>query len=117
METTDIARTAVPRREIPGEQPELARLSAMVVALLGELAVTRERLDTVERVAEEAGAFTQASVEAYRAQGVAEGERDALRRRLIGVVMQPLKRSAEQASERYRARAGLSGADEILAQE
>lgn len=113
----EIIRTANPRRAIPGEHPEVARLSAMVVALLGELTVVRERLDTLERVAETAGAFDRATVEHYRASGPAVAERDAIRRNLIAAVMQPLRRTAEMSSERYRRRGDAVAADEVLGQE
>ena len=39
MATDDIVRVATPRRAIPNEDPEVGRLSAMVMALLGELAI------------------------------------------------------------------------------
>jgi hypothetical protein len=42
MASDDSVRLATPRRPIPDEDPEVARLSAMVIALLGELTITRE---------------------------------------------------------------------------
>lgn len=93
---------AEPRRSIPGESPEMARLTAMTVALLQELAITRERLDTLERMGEAAGWLDRAALDAFRAEGTAEAERNATRRRLIEVVMHPFKADAERALEQTR---------------
>lgn len=112
---------AQPRRAIPGETPEIARLTAMTVALLQELAITRERLDTVERMGEAAGWLDRAALDAYRAEGPAEAERNATRKRLIEVVMHPFKADAERAFEQTREDAQGAErtrlADAILAKE
>ncbi|MET0239135.1 MAG: hypothetical protein ABW184_04480 [Sphingobium sp.] len=111
---------AEPRRDIPGEAPEIARLTAMTVALLQELAVTRERLDTLERMGEAAGWLNRASLDAYRADGAAEAERHAARRRLIEVVMHPFKADVSRALEKarhQRADDRANAADQILEQE
>lgn len=112
---------AEPRRDIPGETPEIARLTAMTVALLQELAITRERLDTLERMGEASGWLDRAALDAYRAQGAAEVERGTTRMRLIDVVMHPFKADAQRALE--QAREGVvqservSAAEAILAKE
>lgn len=98
---------AQPRRDIPGEDPQIARLSAMVVALLQELAITRERLDTVERLLDAAGVVGRDEVDGYVPDAAAGAERDTLRQRTIKVVMQPLKADAERAREAAE-RAGAS---------
>lgn len=113
---------AQPRREIPGENAETARLSAMVVALLQELSITRERLDTVERLLAQGGVFAADAVETFTPDAEAEAARTQLRQRMIGVVMQPLKADAERAREAI-ARAAQKGrnpqgaADAILDKE
>lgn len=84
------------RRPIPGEDPAIARLMAMVAALTSELTIVRERLDTVERLAEQAGVFTQDQVEAYAPTPDASAARDALRQRQIAKVFRPLKDDAER---------------------
>ena len=55
--------------------PDVDRLLAIVWAMAGELAVTRERLDTVERLLERDGKVTRASIEAYVPDPATEGER------------------------------------------
>lgn len=96
---TDPLRTiARPRRAIPGEDPEVARLSAMVVALLGEVAVMGERLDTVERLLDANALVTREAIEAFAPDAQAQGERDLKRRTLVAGVLRPLRDAAtEQA--------------------
>jgi hypothetical protein len=106
---------AEPRRDIPGETPEVARLTAMTVALLQELAITRERLDTLERMGEAAGWLDREALEAYRAEGAVEVERNATRKRLIEVVMHPFKADAQRALEQTDA--GISPSDRVNAAE
>jgi hypothetical protein len=84
------------RRPIPGEDPAIARLTAMIAALSSELAITRERLDTVERLAEQAGVFTQDQVETFEPSAQASAARDELRQRQIAKVFRPLRDEAER---------------------
>jgi hypothetical protein len=66
--------------------------------------VLRERLDTVERLAERAGAIERAAIEAFVPDEAAQAERDSLRRRLIEKVLRPVRdavaRSATGGSSR-----------------
>ena len=96
----DVKRTLSWRRPIPGEDPVAARLMAMVAALTSELAVTRERLDTVERLIERAGVFPQAAVEAFEPDPEAGKARDEIRQRQIRRVFRALKGDAEREAER-----------------
>ena len=121
MTYSPVRNYAEPRRDIPGETPEIARLTAMTVALLQELAITRERLDTLERMGEAAGWLDRGTLEAYRAEGVAELERNTIRKRVIEVVMHPFKADAERALEQAGASAQpaerVKRADSILEKE
>jgi hypothetical protein len=94
------------RRPIPGEDPAIARLTAMVAALTSELTVVRERLDTVERLAEAAGVLTQAQVEGYEPDAAAASARDRLRKRQIEKVFKPLRDDAEAAARHSHRSAG-----------
>ena len=51
----------------------------MVMALAGEVSVLRERVDTIERLADEKGVLTRADVEAFRPDDAALAERDQWR--------------------------------------
>ncbi|XKH09913.1 hypothetical protein ACFFDA_05465 [Novosphingobium sp. BL-52-GroH] len=90
-------RPSVRRRlPVPGQSPGDERLLAMVAALTAELAVTRERLDTVERLAEAAGLFGPAEVERFAADAEQGAARDAIRQTIIAHVFAPLKADTEQ---------------------
>lgn len=92
---TDPLRTiARPRRAIPGEDPEVARLSAMVIALLGEVAVMAERFDTVERLLDAKALVTREAIETFAPDPHAQGERDLKRRTLVAGVLRPLRDAA-----------------------
>ena len=88
------------RRAIPDEDPAIARLTAMVTALTSEITILRERLDTVERLAEDAGVFTREGIERYTPDAAAAAERDALRQRQIAKVFRPLRDEAERDARR-----------------
>jgi len=55
--------------------PDVDRLLAIVWAMAGELAVTRERLDTVERLLESSQALSREAIETYRPDPAAARER------------------------------------------
>lgn len=87
------------QQAIHGQSPGEARLMAMVAALTSELAVTRERLDTVERLAETAGLFTRDAIENFAPAEAQAKERDGLRRRIIDRVFRPLREDARRKGE------------------
>jgi len=106
---------ATPRRPIPDEDPEVSRLSAMVLALLGELTITRERLDTVERLLEAANVLRQSDIEAFDPRGQAAAAREQLRKRQIGKVMRPFRLDVEAAVAKVQQKA--AEADAVLEEE
>lgn len=91
-----IARPPVNRRlDVPGQSPAEDRLLAMIAALTSEMAVLRERLDTVERLV-----GVHDAVEDYIADEAATKDRDANRQRLIAKIFRPLKDDAERAARK-----------------
>lgn len=86
------------RRPIRGVDPAVERLSAMVTALLAELTVTRERLDTVERLLERQTVLNRADIETFEALPADQAERDAIRRRQLSKVFRPLRDDAARAA-------------------
>ena len=63
--------------------PQIDKLMAIVMALAGEVSVLRERLDTVERVAESKGLLLRQEIEAYRPTEPAAEEREEWRRQYL----------------------------------
>lgn len=72
-----LKRRAKGKRPFYFSDPDVDRLLSMLMALAGELSVTRDRLDTLERLAETKGLFTQADIEAFKLDETALGERAA----------------------------------------
>lgn len=94
-----MSRPPVNRRiHVPGQSPAEDRLLAMIAALTSELAVMRDRLDTVERLAEASGVVHRAAIEEFEPDPQAAQERDANRQRLIAKVFRPIKDDAERAA-------------------
>ena len=87
---------AEPRRPVPGIDPAIARLSEMLLAVLSELTVVRERLDTVERLIARSNLFTQNDIEAFGPTAEDEAARTAIRRRQIDKTMRPLRSDIER---------------------
>ena len=67
------------RPEFSPEEPIAERLVRVAMNLAAELAVVRERLDTVERLLAERGQVTAADIEGYRPDETTEAERRAWR--------------------------------------
>jgi len=115
MADKDIGATVGKRRAIPGVSEGEERLLAMVTALTGELAITRERLDTLERLLESNGGIAPAAVETFVANEEQVAERSRLRQRIISKVFRPLRESAER--DLAKARKAATGNTETESQE
>ena len=103
-DTIKLKRVAKGERPVFFEDPNIDRLVAMIMGLVGEVSVIRDRLDTVERLAQERGLFTQADIEAYEPSEQALMERAQLRKMLLGKVtriisseVEALERDSEQS--------------------
>lgn len=88
------------------EDPDTERVLNIVLALIQEVGVVRERLDTVERLLERDGAVTKAAIEAYAPDAEAAAERGAWIQEYIARVFrilqqdrEAIERPAEQTSE------------------
>jgi hypothetical protein len=87
------------RLDIPGQSDVEDRLLAMVAAVASELAVTRERLDTVERLLADRDVLDRAAIEAFRPSPETVIERDTLRRRIIERIFRPIRDAAVRARQ------------------
>ena len=88
------------RTPIPGMDDETDRLVAMIAALTSELAVVRDRLDTLERVLEHQGGLPDGAMDTFTPDQAAADARDSRRRRLIAKVFRPLRDAAARAAEK-----------------
>ncbi|WP_181781520.1 hypothetical protein [Pseudonocardia pini] len=81
--------------------PELDRFHVMLVALLGEVSVLRDRLDAVERVLDSGRPFTRADLEAYEPDAAAAAEREAERSALVERVLRVVLEDGAEADTGY----------------
>lgn len=81
-----------PKGRKPGyfADPATDKLLQMVITLAGELSVVRDRLDLVERLATEAGAFDRAKLETLNLGPADIAQRDANRADFVARVLRVL---------------------------
>lgn len=80
------ARAKGKRPDFLGD-PDKERMLSMLMAVVGEVSVLRERLDTVERLLEARGTISRADIEAYQPDREAGYERGAMIREYIARIM------------------------------
>jgi hypothetical protein len=78
------------------QDPATDRLLTVVVALMGEVATLRDRLDTHERLAAAGRVATPENVEAYRPDPDVRARRDAERQRYLERVMRAFTEEAQR---------------------
>lgn len=81
------------------DDPATERVMAMLMAVTQELAVTRERLDTVERLLEQSGHLNRAQIEAYAPEPEPATERALATRAYIARVMRIVQQEMEAISK------------------
>jgi hypothetical protein len=69
------------------DDPQIDRLLAMVTALAGEVAVLRERQDTLERLLHSAGALNVTAIEAYEPDETVLADRERWRAAFLDRVL------------------------------
>ncbi len=79
--------------------PHEERLLSMLMAVIGEVAVLRERLDTVERLLEAGGTLTRADIEAYAPDRAAGRERGLMTAEYVARVMRGVQQDMEALAE------------------
>ncbi len=77
------------------EDADVERVFNVTMALAMELAVTRQRLDAVERLLEKNGVLNQSDIEQFRPNADAESERQQWHRDYIARVLRVLIQSSQ----------------------
>jgi len=85
------------RIEVPGVDPRVDTLLGMVMQLMSEVSVLRERVDAHERLAAAQKTATPEAVDDYVPDEAAVKARAAVRQRMIEKVCRPLLAAAEVA--------------------
>lgn len=76
--------------------PATDKLLSMVLSLMGELAVTRDRVDTLERLLEKHEVFPQSEVDRYKPEDPVREARDARRGEYLDRVMRVLQNEVDE---------------------
>ncbi|MCZ8019453.1 hypothetical protein [Novosphingobium sp.] len=83
------------RRPAFFDDPAVDRLLSLTMAVVGEVSVLRERLDTVERLLDAKGTISRADIEAYAPDRTAGEERGEMTRAYIARVMRGFQQEVE----------------------
>ena len=77
------------------DDPAVERVLSITMAVAGELAVTRERLDTVERLLEAGTPVTKANIDAYKPDDEAARQRQAWHAEYISRILRIVHQELE----------------------
>jgi len=77
------------------EDPAIDRLLSLTMAVVGEVSVLRERMDTVERLLEQKGSISRADIDAFVPDQSAGEERGLATRAYIARVMRGFQQEVE----------------------
>jgi hypothetical protein len=86
-EEVSLPRSSKGQRPHFFDDPALDQIMTFFFELMTEVAVTRERIDTIERLLDQKDAISRADIEAYRADPAVEAERTAWRNAYFQRVM------------------------------
>jgi len=94
-----VPRVAKGKRPQYFADPATDKLMAIVVSLIGELSVTRDRLDALERLLETSGSLSRQQLDAIEFDDAATHERDRERKDYIGRVMRIVTMELQQTNK------------------
>lgn len=108
----EAGRKAKGKRPYYFEDRQTEQLLNITMALAGEVAVMRERLDTVERLLEKAGVLTQESVDTYVPETkAAEDARQLWQQEFIARILRIVQQEREAITEN---RAGQPTMEDVV---
>ncbi len=90
-----MAKKAKGKRPVYFDDPQIDKLLAIAIALAGEVSVLRERLDTLERLAQAKGLFSIEEIETYQPDDQVAKEREQWRADYIARVLRVLQDEVE----------------------
>ena len=101
-----MAENVILQKKARGERPQyfadpaIDKTLAITLALAGEVAVLRDRIDTIERLAEAGHAPTRAAVDAYKPDAAVRSDRDAWRDGYLDTVLRIIHQEREELQQR-----------------
>ena len=99
-ESKRIPRVAKGKRPRYFSDPAIDKLHAIVMSLIGELSVTRDRLDALERILDANGTLSQKDIDAWEPDAESEAERQAKRTAYIGRLMRIVEMELDEIEGR-----------------
>ncbi len=81
------------------EDPAIDRTLSIVMALVGEVSVMRERMDTIERLLDAKGTISRADIERFTPDRAAGKERGLITKDYIARVMRGVQQDMEALAE------------------
>ena len=82
------------------EDPAVDRTLSIVMAIAGEVAVLRERLDTVERLLDAKGTISRADIEHYSPDSAVGAARGLLHKEYVARILRGVQQDMEALAER-----------------
>jgi polyhydroxyalkanoate synthesis regulator phasin len=82
------------------DDPAIDRTLSIVMAVAGEVAVMRERMDTIERLLDAKGSITRADIEAYVPDRQAGAERGLLQKEYVARILRGVQQDMEALAEK-----------------
>ncbi len=95
MSTARLPQQAKGERPRYFADPAIDKVLSITLALAGEVAVLRERLDAVERLLEAGEPVTRAALDAYAPDAAARAEREAWREQFLDVILRAVHQERE----------------------
>ncbi|QMW23083.1 hypothetical protein [Sandaracinobacteroides saxicola] len=80
--------------------PAIDKTLAITLALAGEVAVLRDRLDSIERILESGAPLTRAAIDGFVPDAAMRAERDAWRDRYLDNVLRIVHQEREELEQR-----------------
>ena len=102
FKSSNIPRAAKGKRPQYFDDPAVDKLHLMLMAVIEELSVARDRIDTLERLIEKHGLFNQEQIETYKPDVNAEEERTSRRLAYIRRVMKGITDEIEQLERKEK---------------
>lgn len=99
-ERVRLARVAKGRKPQYFSDPAVDKLLAITMTLAAELSVTRDRLDTVERLLAKRRVLSPRDVDAFEPDPAAEAEREARRQAYLERVLRAVQSDLEELTRR-----------------
>jgi hypothetical protein len=110
-EKIELQKKAKGQRPQYFQDPAIEKTLSITMALAGEVAVLRDRLDTIERLLESGQPVSRAAVDAYIPTPAVREERDAMREVYLGNVLRIVHQERE---ELQRAAVGTRTYDDAI---